>query len=382
MRNAIKEYLSYSDDEKLDLWNHATFVFDTNVLLNLYRYSDKTRKSLLTALNKLQEQLWMPNHVAREFMKNRKNAIWGAIHQYEDLQHDADKFIALCASTVKLEKSDADIEGLHKQITEWIDAAKKKNILVSDLSNDSILDQLLILYDGKVGPSFTDEERKKIESEGKARFEAEIPPGYKDREKQKGENKNNTYGDLIIWKQILNYASAEKKDIILVTNDQKEDWWEVLHGQTIGPRVELRKEFIDCTSQRFHMYSLQSFITQFDTDSDTKIDKETIAEIESFLNVPPEEIHEKSFRDYYYTRDGELMLDRVRKTRYEIMGLENKNRKRQKVIQQINEKHDGKNMPEDIETMLENTITNYERDKKRIEKLQAELTTIALMLIR
>lgn len=33
MRNAIQEYLSYSDDEKLDLWNHAVFVFDTNVLL-------------------------------------------------------------------------------------------------------------------------------------------------------------------------------------------------------------------------------------------------------------------------------------------------------------------------------------------------------------
>ena len=74
MRNAIQEYLSYSDAEKLDLWNHATLVFDTNVLLNLYRYSDKTRKSLLAALNKLQARLWMPNHVAREFMKNRKNA--------------------------------------------------------------------------------------------------------------------------------------------------------------------------------------------------------------------------------------------------------------------------------------------------------------------
>lgn len=382
MRNAIKEYLSYSDGEKLDLWNHATFVFDTNVLLNLYRYSDNTRKSLLAALNKLQDRLWMPNHVAQEFMKNRKNAIWVAIHQYEDLQREADKFIALCASTVKLEKSDTDIEGLHKEITEWIEAAKKKNILVSDLSNDSILDQLLILFDGKVGPSFTDEDRKKIETEGKVRFEAEIPPGYKDRDKQKGENKNNTYGDLIIWKQILNYASAEKKDIILVTNDQKEDWWEILHGQTIGPRVELRREFIDCTSQRFHMYSLQSFITQFDADSDTKIDKETIAEIESFLNVPPEELHEKSFRDYYYTRDGDLMLDRVRKTRYEMMSLENKNRKRQRVIQQISEKHQGKNMPEDIETMFENTITNYERDKKRIEKLQAELTAISLMLTR
>lgn len=376
MRNAIQEYLSYSDEEKHDLWNHATFIFDTNVLLNLYRYSDKTRQSLLAALNKLQEQLWMPNHVAKEFMKNRKNAIWVASHQYEDLQREADKFIALCASTVKLEKSDTDIEGLHKQITEWIDAAKKKNILVSDLSNDSILDQLLVLYNGKVGPSFTNEERKKIETEGKVRYESEIPPGYKDRDKQKGENKNNTYGDLIIWKQILNYASTEKKDVILVTNDQKEDWWEILHGQTIGPRVELRKEFIDCTSQRFHMYSLQSFITQFDTDSDTKIDKETIDEIESFLNVSPEEIHEESFQDYYYSSNGELDKSRVRKTYYEMLSLENKNQKRLRTIRQITAKYSERTMPKDVKTMLEHTIMNFERNQKHIEKLRAELARL------
>ena len=380
MRNAIREFLSYSDAEKLDLWNRATFVFDTNVLLNLYRYSDKTRKSLFAALNKLQERLWMPNHVAREFMKNRKNAIWGAIHQYDDLQREADKFISLCASTVKLEQSDSDIEGLHKQITEWIEAAKKKNIMVNDLGHDSILEQLLALYDGKVGPSFSDEEQKQINSEGKARYESEIPPGYKDREKQKGENRNNTYGDLIIWKQILNYASAEKKDIILVTNDQKEDWWEILHGQIIGPRVELKKEFADNTSQQFYMYSLQSFITQFDENNNAKIDKDTIAEIESLLNVPPEEIHERSFREYYFDRDGGLELGRVRRTRYEMMKLEDKNQKRLASIHQTREKYKGKSMPKDIETMIENTVTNIERDSRLIAKLRNELATIAYLM--
>lgn len=57
MRSTIQEYLSYSDEEKQDLWNHATFVFDTNVFLNLYRYTDKTRKLLLLALNQLKDRL-------------------------------------------------------------------------------------------------------------------------------------------------------------------------------------------------------------------------------------------------------------------------------------------------------------------------------------
>lgn len=29
MRNAIKEYIEFSSEEKNDLWNTATFVFDT-----------------------------------------------------------------------------------------------------------------------------------------------------------------------------------------------------------------------------------------------------------------------------------------------------------------------------------------------------------------
>ena len=47
MRDTIKEYIELSDKEKNDLWNTATFVFDTNVFLNLYRYSNKTRNQLI-----------------------------------------------------------------------------------------------------------------------------------------------------------------------------------------------------------------------------------------------------------------------------------------------------------------------------------------------
>ena len=42
MRRAIKEYIEPSSKEKQELWEKAIFVFDTNVLLNLYRYSAKT----------------------------------------------------------------------------------------------------------------------------------------------------------------------------------------------------------------------------------------------------------------------------------------------------------------------------------------------------
>ena len=105
MRNAIQEYLNYTNEEKKELWNHATFVFDTNVYLNLYRYTGKTREQLLSALSELKDRLWMPNHVAREFMKNRIGIIWETNNQYSVLRTEADKYIELCRSSLKLDQN-------------------------------------------------------------------------------------------------------------------------------------------------------------------------------------------------------------------------------------------------------------------------------------
>ncbi len=44
----------------------ALFVFDTNVLLNLYRYQSGTRDELLNVLAQLSDRIWIPHHVALE----------------------------------------------------------------------------------------------------------------------------------------------------------------------------------------------------------------------------------------------------------------------------------------------------------------------------
>ena len=72
MRNVIKEFLEPSNTDKRQLWEKAVFVFDTNVLLNLYRYSSKTRNSLLDAFESLKERVWIPYQVAHEFMRRRE----------------------------------------------------------------------------------------------------------------------------------------------------------------------------------------------------------------------------------------------------------------------------------------------------------------------
>ena len=68
------------------------------------------------------------------------------------------------------------------------------------------------------------------------------------------------YGDLLVWKQVLDKSKELKKGIILITDDRKEDWWVRFKGKTLNPRPELKKEFQTETKQAFHMYQSDRFL--------------------------------------------------------------------------------------------------------------------------
>jgi len=48
----------------------GVIVFDTNVLLNLYRYNDKARDELIGLMKSYKSRLWMPYQVRLEFLDN------------------------------------------------------------------------------------------------------------------------------------------------------------------------------------------------------------------------------------------------------------------------------------------------------------------------
>ena len=60
--------------------------------------------------------------------------------------------------------------------------------------------------------------------DGEKRYKKENPPGYKDAKEKDGIRK---YSDLIWWKEVIQYARKSRKNIVLVTDDVKEDWWKI-----------------------------------------------------------------------------------------------------------------------------------------------------------
>src|SRR5229473_897063 len=57
------------------LWKEGWFVFDTNVLLNPYRYAPDTREDLLKVMEEVHERTWIPHHVALEYQRKRVRVI-------------------------------------------------------------------------------------------------------------------------------------------------------------------------------------------------------------------------------------------------------------------------------------------------------------------
>lgn len=367
MRKTIKEYIELSNQEKSDLWNTATFVFDTNVFLNLYRYSNKTRNQLIESFKWLNSRIWMPYQVALEFCKDRYSVIDEANRRFDDLWATAGKLIDNWKEKLRLDSSDADIEALGKYLREWIEKKRDSNYPTVSATDDEVFSKLLDLFDGKVGKPFSEEERLSIEQEGEKRYAHRIPPGYGDSKKA-----NNKFGDLLIWKEIIAYAKSKKLDIIFVTHDQKDDWWNDISGKTIGPRVELRKEFYEETGKMFHMYTMSSFLSFFTESNGKSIDKTTMDEVELFASVVRKKVSRAELNEYYASLEDNKEKAAA-KLRFRITSLEHKNKKRRSNIHCLHQKAAKGSLSVDEEIALARNQENLIKDSIEINLLNERL---------
>lgn len=86
MRSQFKGHFNESEKTISELWENATFVFDANVLLNLYRYSDQGRDAFLSLLklSGVKNRIWLPKQSAHEFLKNRLQVIGEQSKAYDE----------------------------------------------------------------------------------------------------------------------------------------------------------------------------------------------------------------------------------------------------------------------------------------------------------
>jgi len=274
MKNLFRGYYKLNEKEIKAIWATGFISIDTNVLFNIYRYSEDTRKDLIKVLKKYSSKLWLTNHSAYEFHKNRITVINEQIKIYEETIKSFEKLendIIKNLKTPHLSKK--VLVNFKKIIRETIkDLDKKKMFYKRLLFKDTILSTITSIFNKKVGAAFSLEEINKIEKEGEDRYKRKIPPGFKDNDKT-----DNKFGDLIIWKELIQKSKSENRPFILIIDDIKEDWLLKVQGETISPRQELSQELYKEANQYFHLYTSDRFL-EFSSKTE-KVKQETIDEV-------------------------------------------------------------------------------------------------------
>lgn len=315
-----KYYLE--DDYVISMLRNAVIIFDTSALLDLFYYSDDTQEKICTdVFDCLAGRLWLPAQVYFEFLKNKDKVIGKPIETYKSLIHkdeskdgghidkietgaknagkDAinsiknqlktlkektqkqDKhpylpvelYVSIDEAIVKIEQDIVDfqkrIDSFSKDFKDAIE--QKVNEFVVDGSK--VLETLDEKF--KLGKEFSFSDMMKLAEEGAFRYQEKIPPGYEDEHDKIGLQK---YGDLFVWKQILDIASSTGKDVLLITNDVKEDW---IDKENKGPRFELLKEFNSETDHKFWSFNMKDFLYQMNKilDEDQQVSQKVIEEI-------------------------------------------------------------------------------------------------------
>ena len=285
MKDLFPGHFKESEGHLREVWDTSLFVFDANILLNLYRYSDTTRSEFLRILDKIKSRVWLPHRAAEEYFNNRLSVI----DQQEKSYDDTTKSIASLKSDLENARqhpfvTSATMGKVTRVFDELCEELKRnKSVHTARISNDEIKDAIASIFENRVGFPFEKEKLRELISEGEERYKQKIPPGFKDGSKSGDSEvfveKCRKYGDLIVWSQVIDKAIESGKGVVLVTDDKKEDWWERFKGKTIGPRPELVKEFKDRANNTFHMYQADRFLELARENLDEQVSDAVVEEI-------------------------------------------------------------------------------------------------------
>ncbi len=304
MKKKFSEYYSISKDRLEEHWEKDTFSFDANVLLNLYRYTPKTRDAFFALFEKIKERIWISYQAAFEYQKNRLVVINAQKEAYKEIRDTLKKKKGEIEAKLNgfkkhpyLQTSElkTQIESAFQSISKDLDKLEKNH--PDYLVKDPIWERLTELLDSNVGDDFNKEELEKIYREGKKRYDEKVPPGYMDLKDKKNEGNRSLYGDIIVWKQVIAKGKEIDNSIILITDDLKEDWWYKFKGKTISPRPELIKEFKEEANKQINIYQADRFLELANKNLEQRTTLEAIEEVRK-VRLADEKDIEKEIRAF------------------------------------------------------------------------------------
>jgi hypothetical protein len=267
VREQFAAYYPPEPERRREFVTAGLVALDTNVLLDLYRMNTDAREDVLGLFRQLGDRLWVPHQAALEFHQNRFAVIHDQEQILKKLQKDVadagEELIRLVGNVrnhpiIDRKALESVIRESFAKVRSYLEELGQEPILSikTAMESDPVLDAVTALLADKVGSAYPPDEMAKVEADGMQRIKDKRPPGYADAKKEGSQ----AAGDYVLWRQLLDEATTRKLPVLLITNDQKEDWYRRLHGITIGPRTELISEMLEETGVPFHAQTLERFL--------------------------------------------------------------------------------------------------------------------------
>lgn len=266
-----------------EIIKNGIIVLDTNILLVPFDTSEKNVIDIKSIYLKYKSEnrLFIPARVAREFANNRANKIGDIFLQIRQIKENLNSG-NFKISQYPILNNNTDYKNLIKQFEEiqsCIKTSRKhleniENHIQSWTWNDSVSKAYKEIFTNEIIIEVK-KEKEELEKDLAFRNEYKVAPGYKDSKKL-----DDGIGDLIIWQTILELAKDKGKDVIFVTNDQKNDWFYKQDKIGLYPKYELFDEFRRFTNGgSISIINFVNFLKLSNAEPDTiKVVKSTIEE--------------------------------------------------------------------------------------------------------
>lgn len=297
--------------------------------MELYRQPANISLDVISALKKIQNNIYVPRQVYDEYLKNYHKTCGDEKKKYKKVTKDLSDSLKTLQDDIAKKIGEyrkhnyTDISKLQKNLNEKI--KDTQNIItefekshhaeiqlnIDFLQNDKVKEFVDLLHnEGNIGEKIPFSKKLLLLQEGQVRYDNLIPPGFRDSTKN-GEAK---YGDLFVWKDIITIAKEKNSNIIFVRNDIKEDWWEKNKDIPFDLRQELKEEFKETNPDlSINFLTLDKFFSYLSEElklgkSKSALQLSALDDTKEMLANYEDKISQ-SIRDYLMTINIEKELD-------------------------------------------------------------------------
>lgn len=349
MKNMFKGFYTGNIKENNEVYTdeNTIFVFDTNVILDLYRNNSETISAIKKSIEQVKDRVFLPYFTALEYQRRRLGVVDDQKHLISSTTSPIVEIITYSSKMIeKCTNSKArHYEGLNRQVLDLI--SRSNELLntglesmyetlqesIEELNTKDIHREWIdSIFSGKIGTKKEQEYIDNLDVECKKRFDSKTPPGFCDIDKLNkpdnifvydGIKYQRAFGDFYIWKEIMEHAAnIQAKNVFLITNDAKDDFIFKVgrdkdNRENKGVHAILREEIVNTANvQNFDVLNTKELILNINNAFDLKIDTGN-------LNISTGNSH--TARDKISSGEYRIILEnKIKRTKIELSELSRK----------------------------------------------------------